>query len=327
MFLHQILAHVSQRGSVERGALWKALQGPVPFRRIDQGTFDRILDHLLRTQILEILDHQLLVLGVQAERAFGAMNFFALYSVFETAAEMTVKTRDGRVVGTLETLLVRRMKDKQFTFLLAGRTWLAVDVDLGRALVVAVPFAGGEAPRWHGASGSLGPEVAAEMRNILISYAEFPFVDDAGREEIRRRQEMLRAILDRDRCAITREGKKLRIHTYAGGRINATISALLESAGVGRVTSFGDLELDLEPTLGSVAGEAMVRAELRGLRDVGARLGDAERANLVDDKYRGQLAKFQPCLPRSLEGSYLAENLFDFEGTARLAGESSFPII
>lgn len=326
VFLHQILAHVSQRGSVGRNALWEALQGPVPFRRIDHGTFEKIVDHLLQTEILESLDYQL-VLGVQAERAFGAMNFFDLYSVFETAAEMTVKTRDGRVVGTLETLFVRRMKDKQFTFLLAGRTWLSVDVDLGRGLVVAVPFAGGEAPRWHGASGSLGPEVAAEMRNILIGDAEFPFVDDAGRKEIRRRQELLRPILDRDRCTITREGRKLRIHTYAGGRINATVSALLESTGVGRITSFGDLEIDLEPAPGRVAGEALVRKILTGLRDIESRLSDAERANLVDDKNRGRLAKFQPYLPHDLEGSYLAENLLDFEGTAKLAQESVFPIV
>lgn len=326
VFLHQILAHVFQQGSVGRSALWEALQGPVPFRRIDQSIFDKIVDHLLQTEVLEILDHQL-VLGAQAERVFEAMNFFDLYSVFETAAEMIVKTRDGRVVGTLETLFVRRMKDKQFPFLLAGRTWLAVEVDLSRGLVVAIPFASGEAPRWHGASGFLGPEIAAEMRNILIGCAEFPFVDDAGRKEIRERHDMLQPILDRDRCPITREGKKLRIHTYAGGRINATISALLESAGVGRVTSFGDLEIDLEPPPGSIAGETLVRTELLSLRDIDSRLSDAERANLVDEKNRGQLAKFQPYLPRDLEGSYLAEKLFDLEGTARLARESAFPVI
>ncbi len=255
------------------------------------------------------------------------MNFFDLYSVFETAAEMIVKTRDGRVVGTLETLFVRRMKDRQFPFLLAGRTWLAVDVDLHRAIVVAVPFAGGEAPRWHGASGSLGPEIAAEMRNILIGSMEFPFVDDAGRREIRERRDMLHPILDRDRCPITREGKKLRLHTYAGGRINATISALLESAGAARVTSFGDLEVDLEALPNGAAGEMLVCTALRNLHDIDSRLGDAEKANLVDDKNRGQLAKFQPYLPHDLEGSYLAEKLFDFEGTARLARESAFPVI
>ncbi len=326
VFLHQILAHVFQQGSIGRSALWKALQGPAPFRRIDQSIFDNIVDHLLQTQILELLDHAL-VLGAQAERAFGAMNFFDLYSVFETATEMIVKTRDGRVIGTLETMFVRRMKDREFPFLLAGRTWLAVEVDLDRALVVAVPFAGGEAPMWHGASGSLGPEIAAGMRNILISREEFPFVDDAGREEIRQRRDVMRPILDRDRCAITREGRKLRLHTYAGGRINATISVLLESAGVGRVASFGDIEVDLEPALGGATGETLIRTEILGLRDIDSRLGAAERANLVGDKNRGRLAKFQPYLPHDLEGSYLAEKLFDFEGTASLARESSFPIV
>lgn len=326
VFLHQILAQVVQRTSVGRSALWEALRGPSPFRRIDRATFDKMVEHLLQTGLLETVDRGL-VFGSEGERAFGKMNFFDLYSVFETPAEVVVKTRDGRVVGTLETSFVRRMERERFTFLLAGSTWLAVDVDLNRGLVVAVPFAGGEAPRWHGAGGFLGYEVAEEMRSILIGNAEFPFVDEAGRKEIRRMSEELCPILRRDRCPITREGNKLRLHTYAGGRVNTTIAALLEMAKVAEVASLGDLEVDLKPSIGGAPGASLVRAELRGLRDANSRLTDAEKATLVSEKNRGRLSKFQPYLPPDLEGSYLAEMLFDLKGTAQFASESSFPIV
>jgi len=326
VFLHQILAQVVQRTSVTREELWDALRGPAPFLHIDHETFDKIVDHLLKTGLLEIVDHSL-VFGEEAERVFGGMNFFNMYSVFETPSEILVKTRDGRVIGTLETFFVRRMMDKQFSFLLGGRTWLAVDVDLSRGLVIAVPFTGGEAPRWHGAGGFLGREIPEEMRNVLIEGAEFPFVDEAGRKEIRQMGEDLRPILTRDRCPITREGKKLRLHTYAGGRINATISAILEKAGVARVASFGDLEVDFEPSLGGFPGVSLVRTELQSLRDVDLRLTEADKAALVSEKNRGRLAKFQPYLPPEIEGAYLAERLFDVPGTAILATEATFPII
>lgn len=327
VFLHQMLAQVVARTSVGRGALWEALRGPAPFRRIDRATFDEMVDHLLETKLLEAVDHQL-VLGGEAERLFGNMNFFDLYSVFETPAEIVVKTRDeGRVIGTLEASFVRRMRDSRFVFMLSGRTWLGVDADLSRGLVIAIPFSAGEAPRWHSSGGSLGPAVAGEMREILIRDDAFPFVDQRGQDAIQRMRENLFPILSRDRCPATPEGNKLRLHTYAGGRINATIAALLERAGVARVTGFGDLEVDLEPSLFDPPGVSLVRTELRGLADVDQRLSNSEKAALVVPKYRDRLAKFQPYLPPRLEGAYLAERLFDFAGTAMLAQESAFPLL
>ncbi|MDP9480101.1 MAG: DEAD/DEAH box helicase [Actinomycetota bacterium] len=325
IFLHQILAHVVQLTSVRKSVLWDALQGPAPFRLINCATFDNIVDHLLKTGILEALDHEL-VLGEEGERVFGGMNFFNLYSVFETPSEVVVKTRGGSVIGTLETAFVRKMEGSTLTFLLAGRTWRAVDVDLDRALVVAIPFAGGEAPRWHGAGGFLGSAVAGEMRNILLNHEVYRFVDEAGREEIEKLRAERRWILARDRCPITHEGDKLRLHTYAGGRINATIAALLERQGTVRIAGFGDLEVDLAAPPGGTLVEPLVCAELRGLCDVDVRITDFERAALVGEKSRGRRAKFQPYLPRDLEGSYLARELFDFIGAAEFARGSSFPI-
>jgi ATP-dependent Lhr-like helicase len=326
VFLHQILAHVVQRTSIRKDALWNALQGPMPFRAIDRETFDKVVEHLLKTGVLELIDH-LLVFGEEGERIFGGMNFFNLYSVFETPAEIIVKTREGRVVGTLETLFVRRMKDKEFTFLLAGTTWRAVDVDLSRGLVVAVPYVGGEAPLWHSAGGFLSCEVAEEMRNVLISGEEFPLVDESGREEIRRMREELGPILARDRCPITGENGKIRVYTYAGGKINATIATLLAESGTVEVRGFGDLDINLKSPVGSFLGVRSVRNALLKLRDADERLTHSDLARLVSGKHRGKLAKFQPYLPPDLEGAYLADKLFDVEGTSDLARRSEFAVV
>ena len=326
VLVHQILAHVLENSALRRDALWRALDGPPPFAAIGRETFDSVVDHLIGTDILRLLDG-LLVFGEEGERAFGRNNFFDLYSVFETPWEVVVKTVDGRVVGRLETDFVRRMEGTTFTFLLAGRTWRAVDVDLDRALVVAAPFAGGEAPRWHGAGGFLGRDVAEEMRNVLLSDERYPFVDDAGREAIQGMREERKEILLNDRCPITREGSTLRLHAYAGGRINATIAAVLEARGVARAASIGDLELDLRAPPGGTLAEPRVIAGLRELRDTDAHLAGTEIAALVGKKSRGRLAKFQPYLPPDLEAAYLAKELFDFAATAGFAKDSAFPIL
>ncbi len=322
VFLHQILAQVVERTYVRRYALWQALQGPTSFRDISRDNFDKVVDHLLKTGILELLDRGL-VLGEEGERIFGGRNFFNLYSVFETPAEVVVKTKDGRVIGTLETMFVRRMKNEEFSFLLAGRAWRAVDVDLVNGVVVAIPVAGGEAPKWHGAGGFLGREIAEEMRCILLSEEEFPFVDNAGREQIRQMSEELRPILIRDRCPITVEKDKAHVHTYAGGRINATIAALLEDGGIIEVRGLGDLGL----TLKSALGITTVRKALLKLQGSAAHLSPSDLARIVSKKQRGKLAKFQPYLPADLEGEYLANKLFDLQGMSSLVKEAGFEII
>lgn len=200
-------------------------------------------------------------------------------------------------------------------------------MDLDRALVVAMPFTDGEAPQWHGAGGFLGREVAEEMRRILLTDEVFRFVDEPGRSELERLRDERAPTLAHDHCPITREKDKLRLHTYAGGRINATIAALLEQSGAVRVAGFGDLVVDLAAPSGIFLGTAPVRAALLSLREAKARLTDDDLANLVSEKKRGRLAKFQPYLPHDLEGAYLAEKLFDILGTADLAAEANFPIV
>ena len=326
VFLHQILAQVVERSGVGRAALWRVLRGPSPFADIDRGAFDRIVEHLVQTDVLSEVD-RVLTLGEAGERAFGGRNFFDLYSVFEASSEVTVKTPDGRVVGTLEMGYVWQMQGKEFAFLLAGTEWRATEVDLDRALVIAVPIAGGKAPQWGGGGGILGREVAEEMRRLLLVDEALPFVDEAGRSHLEGMRTQWRPLLGADRCPLVRNGDTLRIYTFAGGRINATLAALLESEGVASVGSFGGFGVDLKGPTGGRPDVETVRAALRRGRQADTRFSAAEKAGLVSEKVRGKLAKFQPYLPPDLEGAYLADRLFDLPGVARLAQDSEFLLL
>jgi ATP-dependent Lhr-like helicase len=326
VFLHQILAHVLERSGVGRKALWRALRGPTPFEDISPNAYDRIVGHLLGTGVLSESDG-MLSLGEEGERAFGGRNFFDLYSVFETSPEVTVKTPEGRIVGTLETEFVWRMQGKELTFLLAGTRWRATEVDLDRALVVAVPVAGAQPPWWGVGGGILGREVAEEMRRVLLTDAAVPFADEAGRSQLEEMRAEWRPLLEGDRCPLVRNGDALTIHTFAGGRINATLAAILEQSGAARVAGFGDFGVDVTSPNEAALRASAVRDALRDVRDADVRLSAAEKAALVSDKARGKLAKFQPYLPPDLEGAYLAERLFDLVGAADVARSSEFPLV
>ncbi len=324
VFLHQILARVVEHSGVGRRALWRELGGPVPFEEISRTAYDRMVHHLVETDILSEADG-MLSLGEKGERLFGGRNFFDLYSVFETSPQTTVKTPDGRVVGALETEFVWRMQGRELTFLLAGMRWRATKVDLDRALVVAVPVAGAQAPWWGSGGGTLGREVAEEMRLLLLGEEAPSFVDEAGRLELAKLREEWRPVLAKDRCPMVRDGEALKLHTYAGGRINATLAALLERSGAARVSGWDDFGVNVKAPSGTALRADAVRAALLGVRGADA-TPSAEKSALVTDKVRGKLAKFQPYLPPDLEGSYLAERLFDLEGAAQLAKGSEFTL-
>lgn len=326
VLLHQILAHVLENTAISRKALWRSLQGPHPFSEIDQSTFNEILDHLLATDVLREVDH-LLVMGDEGENRFGKRHFLELYSVFETLPDVTVKTLDEQVVGTLQTDFVLKMQRQEFIFLLAGKAWQAVEVNLDRGYLIAKPVAGGKAPKWHGASGFLGREIVEEMRSVLLSGEEPGFLDDSGKQAIRALRREYKSILERDRCPITRLGEGFRLHTFAGGKINATLAALLEYSQAVTVKGFGDLEIDLVSANGVAIDHQSISSLLRGFRDIDKKTTREQMTALVTEKNRGKLAKFQTYLPTEIESSYLADKTFDFSGAAELLSEASFPLV
>ena len=165
------------------------------------------------------------------------------------------------------------------------------------------------------------------MRNVILGAEDYRFVDEPGKEALHALRKERGSVLELDRCPITRENERLRIHTYAGGRINATIAALAENSGLARVTGFGDLAIDLSTANGTMFGLEPIRSMLCGLHDADARLSASERVALVSGKRRGRLAKFQPYLPRDLEALYLAREILDIPGAANLASKSKFPVL
>lgn len=74
VLVHQILAQVMEHAAVGRRALWSALRGPHPFSAVDRAMFDRVVDHLVETGILDELDG-LLVFGEEESASSAGRTF------------------------------------------------------------------------------------------------------------------------------------------------------------------------------------------------------------------------------------------------------------
>src|SRR5690606_26364127 len=107
---------------------------------------DTIEDWLLETGHLD-RDGDMLFVGPEAERRYGAVHYRDLMAVF--TADPEVQVYFGREhVGSVDPLLLMRKVDVPRLLTLAGRPWEVTYVDWNRRKAYVTPTAKGRAPRW-----------------------------------------------------------------------------------------------------------------------------------------------------------------------------------
>lgn len=309
---HQTLAQALQFYGVRPDQVWSLVEQAQPFSLITREEFEHLLAHLVTQDVLSSVEG-LLVMGPGGEERYGRRNFLALYSVFETPEEVRVLTTDRRVVGTLQTWFVQQVSGgESFVFALAGRAWRVKYLDLEEGEMIVEPAPRGTPPRWGGGGPLLGREIAEEMRSVLRSDEEYPFLTQAARERLGALRLQWRDLVGDGRLSVRQRGREWMLYTFAGDRINLLLARALNlvlgcgvegdsfAICVKSATQVPIQERDLLQALESIRGPDFFSAE--------------RVTAMVRALPRGRLSKFQPLLPPDLEARFLAERLFDIRG-------------
>ncbi len=317
VLLHQILAKVREHWGVSRSRLKSDLRNPVCFAEITEPEFDSMLEYLVATEVLHFADG-IFSFGEEGERRWAPRNFLDLYSVFETPSLAVVVTEAGEEIGTLETWFVQAMEMQEFVFILGGRQWQVVEVDLdgdpGRVVVTRAPA--GMPPKWLGAPGLMGRQVAEEHRAALLDDDDPPYLLGHAKERLELVRAEWRDILKRERVPVVPDGRDVVIHTFAGGRINNVLGRIIE-ATTDCQTCINNFSVTVKRERQAAVSVEEVRALLQRVAS-GALLAPDVRRQCVAGLPRYRLSKFQPYLPPALEADFLAERLLDFEGLAEM---------
>ena len=315
VLVHQILAQALQFYGVRREQLWEVLERAAPFSQISRGEFDTLVEHLVATGYL-YSSGGLLILGEAGEKRFGRQNFLELYSVFETPKEMRVITLDKQQVGTLQTWFVQALRDPQFVFVLAGRRWQTVDVDLQEGLIIVAPAPRGQIPRWLGGTVLLSRKVAEAHRDVLLSDEDYPFVHRRGRERLRSIRQQWRGLLQQSPISLRQSGSKWELYTFAGGRINTLLARALAQL-LCTDASNDNFSVDIRFGSSQPIEENDVWDTLKTIAQPDFFSPD-RLIQLAQDLPRGRLSKFQPLLPAEQEARFLIDRLFDPQGVQGL---------
>jgi ATP-dependent Lhr-like helicase len=316
VLIHQMLALALATDGVAAEEAWEILSQVPDFRGISRQEYDRLLAWMHKDGALRPASGRW-VLGPKAQKRFGRKNFMELYAVFSSPQSYTVQTSNAEPLGTLSQAFVDRLVDGVSTFLLGGRAWAVVKVSHEDRRVHVVPAALGREPTWGGFLPQfLSFEICQQIRDILKSRDEYPYLDEAAKAVLAaQREQMQEALVIADGLEIG-EGE-VQWWTFAGGKINATLKYALEAVGLDAKIVPHNFGL-------RIRGDGVAQGAFQQYR---ARLSDP--ALWQDEKlwkevaeslpnYR--LSKFQALMPPWVEQEVVATYLLDAQGAADWLG-------
>ena len=315
VMIHQLLAMSLAGNGVSPEDAWQHLSHVPDFRGISRNEYDDLIDWMMQDNSL-ILTSGLLVLGPQAERRFGRRNFMELYAVFSSPQSYTVKSSDGRPLGTLSQDFVDGLVDGVSCFLLGGRAWLVNFTDHSERVINVASAPRGRQPTWGGFLPQfLGFDLCQKILDVLCSDETYPYLDTQAANELDQRRQQLRGIVRPKVGGIDYVDSEIIWHTFAGGRINATLKHALA---------------DLCPTWQILPDNfrLRIRADNLAPAEFNNTLTQLRQPDFWSDQARWlriagnlpnyRLSKFQPLMPANVQGELVAGFMLDLKGAETL---------
>ncbi len=306
VLIHQLLTMALAGGGITTEDAWDHLSRVPDFRGISREEFDRLIRWMLSDGGLRMASGQL-VLGPKAEKRFGRKNFMELFAVFTSPTSYTVVTTAGQPLGSLNQEFVDRLVDGVSSFLLGGRGWVVMRIQHDDRRVFVEPAPRGKQPSWGGYIPQfLGMEVCQKMRDILLSFEAFPYLDEQAAAVLAEKRESIQPLFQSGRAGIEARDGELRWWTFAGGKINATLRYGLEAVG-------GDWKITTDNLLVKAKGEGITPERFQDAiqRLATPEVWDDEKLwkDVADSLPNYRLSKFQDLMPGWVEQEVVAAYL------------------
>ncbi len=308
---HQIMCLSLQQNGITADKSWEILRGAWCFSLIEETEVAELVRHMIDEDYLRT-DGNLLLIGEKGEHRFLRANWRRLFAVFDSAPLYDVYSGKEQV-GTLDVGFVEVL-ETPFNFVLAGKLWTAKSVDTKAKIVRAIPAKIATAPKWSSFGGMDVPFETAQKAGSLLTGDQVPeFLDDEALR-IFREQQIRTANLGWSPgtvILITVPGKIL-IVTFAGDRINRTLSRLVQAREISRATSdYQSITVDIRDhdTYELARSLEVLLHQLRERGDPGDIVD--EISNILP---RFRFSPFAECLPDNLYIAAIVEEHLDCEG-------------
>ncbi len=301
----QIMAIIRQEGAASRrfddSSIRRSLGQPAQVT-------EWLIAFMLEQEIL-FEDSGVLGIGSAGEKLYGAKNFMALMSVFDTPPLFQVLCGIEEL-GWVHPLSFAGFGQRPVVVSLGGRAWEVIRLDEGRSIAhVKVTDVPGRS-RWLGGSRALTEEFCRSVRSLLL--------DDVIDERWSRRAATEIAEARSETNAVHRGGtvvesdarnNRTKWWTFAGLKANYSLAQMLQTSD-GVVPRFDNFFVEIPQARGVGPVESL-------LNDAGSRSHSALPIE-ADSPIK---VKFWDCLPNHLRSQFAASRLTDADAAAKvLAG-------
>ncbi len=301
----QIMALILQQGPASRRFDGSSIQ-----RATGQSgeIIEQVMAHMLEREIL-FEDSGVVGLGPVGERVFGARNYMALMSVFDTPALFQV------MCGTEELGWVHRLSFTGFgqrpvVISLGGRAWEVTHLDQERFIAHVRPVQAPGRSRWLGESRALNFQLCRTVRDLLAADDLDPMWSKRAATEITTaRNEVTVARCDLTVIASDGKGSQARWWTFGGLRANASIAAMLASK-IGYTPRFDNYSVEIPDPLN-------LREAEKWFQEVKTSRFDEVRA---DSEPPGRV-KFWECVPSTLQARFMDSRFRDRDRASEILSE------
>lgn len=291
----QIMAIIRQEGAASRrfdnASIQSSLGQP-------EQTTDSLIANMLEQEIL-FEDSGVLGIGPAGEKLYGAKNFMALMSVFDTPPLFQVLC-GVEELGWVHPLSFAGFGQRPVVVSLGGRSWEVVRLDENKSIAhVKMTDVPGRS-RWLGGSRALGGVFCETVRGLLLDELVDERWSKRAAAEIAEARSESSTVHARGLVVETeaRTGKT-KWWTFAGLKVNYSLAQVLQTSD-GVVPSFDNFSVEI-PHAGGVDETE------RRLQEAASKLDGAQ---FVDPDSHIKV-KFWECLPMPLRRRYLASRLTD----------------
>ena len=219
LLAHQTLSILMSYGELLPSELARKVLFLPAFKNIiSLEEYSELLRFMIKNEYLQRLESGGIIVGLKGEKI---CNHFSFYAVFNEEESYRVLSNKGEI-GTLNSC-----PDVGKSFVLAGHSWVVVDIDKERKKIYVNKVKNSNIPLWRGEGEDVNTKILERIKKILQEDTVYPYLQKNAVELLIYARKVARTSGILDKNIINSGGKTYHIYPWAGTKQVRTIYGLL----------------------------------------------------------------------------------------------------
>lgn len=309
--IQQIISICAQGNGINGNELCRKILANPAFHNLEEEKVVLLVKHLIKIDILELLETSEVVVGIEGEKLLRSKDF---YAIFMSPEEYQV-FHGSKAIGQIHKTPFVGENDQ---IILAGQIWTIISLDDKLNKCYVVPGKQGKAASYFGGGGHFHEKIGEKIMELLCNDAEFEYIDDEASLLLNDRRKVYHVNrLTKKNRAIFNDRNEYIMETFASTEVATTIYWMMKYLGVtvkGR-DYYGRIKFTYDKKIHGL---------LKQIEDFS--LTERELLKLISeiDPFK---TKYSDYLPKELLDEIYAKRSFDLEKTLNFVKKIDWIVI